>query len=237
MSDNRFLVTDNDGKKEYYGGDQAWFMRNTQARSGCGHVAALNAFLTLTHRFPIDKAAYMRYMHEMYRCMGAFETPILRKIYDMNRNIAICRLIPPSFGQNSIGFILGMLRFAKRRGLSLRSRFCPTFFCSYKRGLAFIKKGLEECGAVTMLTARNRHPLTLYSSTVSASTPQGTTGIKNHFVTITGIDESTPHVKLFISTWGRIATVDYEDLVRSWHTLGALQSAMYYFSPKSVILR
>lgn len=239
MNENSFLVNDPDNKKTYYGGDQAWFARNTQARSGCGHIAALNSFLTLTHRFPIDKSTYIGYMNEMYRTMGAFEVPILRRIYDMNKDVRICRLIPPNFGQSSLGFILGMLRFSKRRGLALRSRFRMTFFCSYRSGLRFIKKGLQENGAVTLLTARNHHPLTLYSDRTSLSSAPQKAGkeMRNHFVTITGIDETSSKVRLTISTWGRIATIDYDDLVKSWHTLGALQSAMYYFIPKSAILR
>lgn len=238
MNKNDFLIKDPDNHKEYYGGNQAWFPRNTQAHSGCGHIAALNSYLMLTHRFPIDKATYVRYMNEMYRTMGAFEIPILRRIYDMNKDVRICRRIPPSFGQSSLGFILGMLRFAKKRGLSLRSRFRLTFLCSYRSGLRFIKKGLKENGAVTLLTARNRTPLTLYSDFLNArSNPQGAQKMHNHFVTITGIDESSSKVKLLISTWGRIASIDYDDLVKSWHTPGALLSAMYFFSPKSVILR
>lgn len=239
MNKNDFLIEDPDNHKEYYGGNQAWFARNTQAHSGCGHVAALNSFLMLTHRFPIDKATYMKYMNEMYHSMKALETPILRRIYDMNKDFPLCKLIPPSFGQSSIGFILGMLRFAKKRGLSLKSRFRLTFFCSYKSGLRFIKRGLKENGAVTLLTARNHHPLTLYSDFTSVSSTPQPAGkeMKNHFVTITGIDERDGKVRLLISTWGRIATIDYDDLVKSWHTLGALQSAMYFFSPKSVILR
>ena len=233
MNETDFLIKDPDNQKEYFGGNQAWFPRNTQAHSGCSSVAALNSFLMLTHRFPIDKTVYLKYMNEMYKTMGALETPILRKIYDMNKNVKICKLIPPSFGQGSLGFILGMLRFAKKKGLALRSRFRPTFLCSYRSGLRFIKKGLTENGAVTLLTARNRHLLTLYSAfTSTESTPQSPNKMRNHFVTITGIDETAGKVRLLISTWGRIATIDYDDLVRSWHTLGALQSAMYYFSPK-----
>ncbi|MBO4902952.1 MAG: hypothetical protein J5518_09185 [Lachnospiraceae bacterium] len=239
MNENDFLIKDSDNQKAYFGGNQAWFARNTQAHSGCGHIAALNSYLMLTHRFPIDKKTYVEYMNEMYRSMGAFEIPILRRIYDMNKNIRICRLIPPSFGQSSLGFILGMLRFARKHGLSLRSRFRLTFMCSYRSGLRFIKRGLKENGAVTLLTARNHHALTLYADyTSTSSKPQmAEKEMHNHFVTITGIEESGDKVRLIISTWGRIATIDYDELVRSWHTLGALQSAMYYFSPKSVILR
>ncbi|MCR5268785.1 MAG: hypothetical protein K6E16_09735 [Lachnospiraceae bacterium] len=239
MNRNDFLVLDEDNHKEYYGGNQAWFARNTQAHSGCGHIAALNSYLMLTHRFPIDKSAYTKYMNEMYRTMKAFEMPILRRIYDMNKDLKIFRFLKPSYGQNSLGFILGMLRFARKHGLALKSRFRLTFLCSYEKGLRFIKKGLKENGAVTLLTARNHHPLTLYSDLTSASSDPRPAGkeMRNHFVTITGIDESGEKVRLLVSTWGRIASIDYDDLVRSWHTLGALQSAMYYFSPKSVILR
>jgi len=232
---NRFLVHDTANNQDFYGGNQAWFLRNTRAHSGCSHVAGVNMILSMTGKFPINKEAYLRYMDEMYRCMGAFEVPIVRRFYDRTtRDAKFFKRIPPSFGQNSTGYILGVKRFARRYKMRLKAFFRPTFFCSYRSGLKFIRQGLEECGAVTLLTGRNRHPLTLYSKnrTTNSNPIEAKDGMHNHFVTITGIDESTPNIKLIISTWGRIATIDYAALVRSWHSLKAFSSAMYFFRKK-----
>lgn len=231
---NSFLIKDEDNENEYYGGNQSWFMRNTQAHSGCGHIAALNSYLMLTKGFPISKSSYMNYMNEMYKTMGALEVPIFRRIYDMNKNAKVFKVIPPSFGQSTIGYILGMLRFSKKHSLNLKCHLLPSFMHSYKGGLRFIKKGLKENGAVTLLTARNRHPLTVYSAlrSISSKPEDVKRGMRNHFVTITGIDTSTGKTRLVISTWGRIATIDYDALVRSWHRPGALLSSMVYFTRK-----
>lgn len=53
--DTDFLVRDTDSGKAYFGGNQSWFKRNTQAHSGCSSIAALNSFLRLTNGFPVDK--------------------------------------------------------------------------------------------------------------------------------------------------------------------------------------
>lgn len=232
--DISFLVSDAENNKAYFGGNQSWFKRNTQARSGCSSIAALNTFLRLTDGFPIEKSAYIKRMNDMYKSMGAIEVPILRKLYDKKTTLKIFNIIPPSFGQSTIGYIKGMLKYASRNGLKLRFHLFPSFLHSYSRGLRFIKKGLEKAGAVTLLTARNRHPLTLYSALRSiASKPENLKGgMRNHFVVITGIDDSSDKLKLIISTWGRIATIDYDDLVRSWHRPGALLSSMVYFTKK-----
>ncbi len=233
--DLRFLIRDRAGR-DYYGGDQAWFESNTRALAGCSHIAGLNLFLNMTGKFPIEKDIYLKYMDEMYRSMGALEMPILHRLYDRSpRDSRFFRRVPASFGQNSIGYILGVERFARRHGLTLKVRCRLTFFCSYRGGLNFIQRGLRECGAVTLLTARNRHPLTLYSrlrSIHDAEPMEVKNGMKNHFVTITGIDVSGESPKLIVSTWGRIATIDYDSLVRSWRSPRALSSALYFFRPK-----
>lgn len=235
-SEKTFLVQDETTGQKYYGGNQSWFELNTRARSGCGHVAGINSFLTLTGGFPIEKSKYITLMNEMYRTMGAIEVPILNRIYNKSsRDAKFFKKITPNFGQCTPGYILGMLRYSKKHGLRLKPHLHLTFLCSHKKGLDFIRDGLKKNGCVTMLTSHNRHPLTVYSDNTSASsTPSDYKGgMKNHFVTITDIEENQGRVKLLISTWGRIASVDYDDLVRSWHRPGALQSAMFYFTPRN----
>lgn len=170
----------------------------------------------------------------MYRTMGAFEVPVFRRIYDMNKNARIFKLIPPSYGQSTLGYIIGMLRFSAHHALKLKFHLFPSFLHSYKSGLKFIKRGLKESGTVTLLTARNRHPLTVYSSfrSIRSNPEEVPNGMRNHFVTITGIDEFEGTTRLVISTWGRIATIDYDALVKSWHRPGAFQSSMVYFTRK-----
>lgn len=234
-NDNNFLVRDNDSGKAYFGGNQSWFTRNTQAHSGCSSIAALNSFLRLTNAFPVDKKQYIKYMNEMYKSMGAIEVPFLRKLYDKKTTLRIFKFIPPSFGQSTLGYIIGMLKFAKKHSMKLKFHLYPSFLHSRLSGLKFIRRGLKETGAVTLLTARNRHPLTLYSSlrSLSSSPEELKQGMRNHFVTITGIDESSGRLRLIVSTWGRIATIDYDALVKSWHRPGAFLSSMIYFTPKN----
>lgn len=236
MENNDFLVRDNDTGRAYFGGNQSWFKRNTQARSGCSSIAALNSFLHLTNAFPMDKASYVKCMDEMYKTMGAFEVPIIRRLYDKKTTSKIFKIIPPSFGQSTIGYIIGMLRFASHRKVKLKFHLFPSFLHSRSKGLKFIRRGLKENGAVTLLTARNRHPLTLYSAlrSINSGGEDLKGGMRNHFVTITGIDESTDKLRLIVSTWGRIATIDYDELVKSWHKPGALLSSMIYFTPRRI---
>ena len=249
------IITDRESGSGYYGGDQEWYSSNTRAFAGCGSVACANMLRILAHKYPeafrrdyvkeelgrltedrCYKEDYLKFMHSIYDTMLVFEFPVVRRIYDMGkRGKKLLRVIPPSFGMSINGFVRGVLKYCRRRGLMLHSHVLPTAFCGYDKGLDFIREGLKKGGTVVMLTSLNRHPLKLYSGR-SGELKNGydsKRGVASHFMTITGIVEDeqgrSPLIKL--STWGRVATVSYEELNRSWHRPTAYTSCLYYFTP------
>ena len=249
------IITDRGTGKKYYGGDQDWYKSNTQAFAGCGSVACANMLRTLAFKYPdrfndknvsedlraltgneCYKDEFISFMGNIYKSMLVFELPVVRKIYDMcKRGSKLFKgPVMPSYGMGAGGFIRGSLKFCKNRGLMLHMHSLLTAFCSYDKGLEFIKEGLDKCGSVVMLTSLNRHPLKLYSGK-SGRLENGydsKNGVRSHFMTITGIEEDEqgkPLIKL--STWGRVATVPYEKLNRSWHLSRAYTSCLYYMTP------
>ena len=245
-------LTDRDTGATYYGGDQGWYESNTMAFAGCGSVACANMLRILAHKYPsafegeqvsgelkrLTEDSYYKddftgFMGRIYKSMLVFEVPLVRRIYDgAKRGNRVFKLFVPSFGMSLNGFIRGTLKYCRKRGLLLHAHAIPTAFCSYDKGLDFIREGLEKGGSVVMLTSMNRHPLRLYSGR-SGELEQGydsKKGVKSHFMTITGIVEGEePLIKL--TTWGRVATVPYDRLNRSWHRPWAYTSCLYYFTP------
>lgn len=248
-------VTDRSSGRKYYGGDQNWYGSNTMAFAGCGSVACANMLRALAHKYPGEfneegvsgelrsltgdvfyKDDFTMLMEDIYKSMSVLEIPVIRRIYDfVRRDNKIFRVIPSSFGLSLNGFINGTLKFCRKRGLLLHAHSLPTAFCSYDKGLDYIREGLNKSGCVIMLTSLNRHPLRLYSGK-SGELEGGSDakkGVRSHFMTITGIEDSNdgsaPLIK--ISTWGRVATVPYDKLNRSWHKMRAYTSCLYYFTP------
>ena len=248
-------VTDRETGATYYGGDQGWYRSNTMAFAGCGSVACTNMLRILAHKYPdifkdervpkelreLTRNTYYKddftaLMGKIYKSMLVFEVPLLRRIYDaVKRGNRVFKVVPASFGMSLNGFIRGTLKYCRKQGILLHAHAVPTAFCSYDKGLDFIREGLDKGGSVVMLTAMNRHPLRLYSGR-SGELKQGydsRKGVKSHFMTITGIvdngDGSAPLIKL--TTWGRVATVPYDKLNRSWHKTRAYTSCLYYFTP------
>lgn len=247
-------VTDRETGKEYYGGDQNWYKSNTMAFAGCGSVAALNMLRSLAFKYPDDfkkdgvadelsiltgrvvyKDDYTFIMKDIYRSMFVFELPVLRRVCDiLKRGSRLFKVIPPSLGLSLYGFITGTLKFCHDRGLNLHVKAMPTAFTSYDKGLAFIREGLKKSGSVVMLTSLNRHPLKLYTGSVGRLEGgyDQKKGVRSHFMTITDIvDDNGGNPLIKITTWGRVATVPYKELNRSWHRMRAYTSCLYYFTP------
>ncbi len=255
MEHDPLIITDRETGKKFYGGDQDWYASNTQAFAGCGSVACANMLRTLAQKYPEKfnekkvseelshltkdtcyKDDFLSFMSGIYKSMLVLELPIVRKIYDMSRrgNKLFKWVFIPSFGMGIGGFIRGSLKFCRARGLMIHMRSLPTAFCPYEKGLDFIREGLDKCGSVVMLTTLNRHPLKLYSGE-SGRLENGydsKNGVKSHFMTITGIEEGHGSVPLIrISTWGRVASVPYDKLNRSWQRPRAYASCLYYMMP------
>ncbi|MBR4720078.1 MAG: hypothetical protein IKP31_07545 [Lachnospiraceae bacterium] len=248
------IITDRRSGGKYYGGDQNWYMSNTRAVAGCGSVACANMLRTLACKYPerfMDEGVagelkaltgdvyykddFISLMGDIYRSMLVLEVPVIRRIYDaVKRDNKVFKVIPSNLGLSLNGFISGTLKFCRSKGLLLHVHALPTAFCSYDRGLEFIKEGLSKGGCIVMLTSLNRHPLRLYSGRSGELESGSDTkkGVRSHFMTITGIvdnGDDAPLIKL--STWGRVATVSYDKLNRSWHKTRAYTSCLYYFTP------
>ena len=235
-----FKITDKNGC-EFYGGDQDWYLSNTRAMAGCSSVAGANALRALAKSnrsshdtlkdskrmsAPIRRALlsdkcskddFVLLMTDVYSVMRSFEIFPLNKIYDQKeRNNKFFKKIKPNNGRSSIGFIQGVLLYAGRLGLCLKCNALPTAFMSKDKADDFIKRGLKSSGAVVILTSYNEH---------SIKTKTGICKMKCHFATITDIsgDEIT------ISTWGKEAKIDFNELVSSWHSIKAWESTLFYF--------
>ncbi len=246
-------ITDKSSGTRYYGGDQEWYSSNTMAFAGCGSVAAANMLRALAYKYPEEfskdsvskefdrlreeelyKDDFTKFMGEIYKSMLVLELPVIRKIYDLRKRGKKPLNLPPSFGLSLNGFIRGTLKYAMRRGLKLHAHALPTAFCKYKKGLEFIKEGLNKSGSVVMMTSMNRHSLRLYRGKSGELTDgyEKDRGVRSHFMTITGIEEREGQAPLIkITTWGRVATVPYDELNRSWHSIAAFTSCLYYFTP------
>ena len=248
----------------YYGGDQSWFSSNTRAMAGCSSVAGVNTLRLLcstrqeawdaireskTVPSPIKNALlhknvlrddYLMLMTGMYEVMKAFEIFPLNLIYDRHsRDNKFFKYVKPNTGRSSIGYIIGVLRYAQKSGLYLKYHALPTAFCSKEEASEFIRKGLEESGCVTLLTSYNKHDLKVFHPTMMDrlttdssdnafnECPCGDTYMKCHFAIISDIKTN----QVMISTWGKIATANFNDLVKSWHSIKAWESALFYFTP------
>ena len=241
-------VVGNDGRV-YFGGNQDWFQSNTRARGGCGPVSGANILLMTAWKQAdtqkklgvqisgdgvISQNDYISFMSDVYDTMGTWEIPVLKWVYDCcRRDNKFFRIISPNNGRSFYGYVKGVLRFGIQHDLYLKAHALSTIFCDYDTGLSFIQKGLEECKAVGLLTSYNRHALTLFHGEYDCQDAPyyAKGGMQNHFVTITGIDLSNGKVRLAVSTWGRIAMIDYSELAASWQHKKALDSALIYWSP------
>ena len=258
-----YTISDNSGQK-FFGGDQSWYSSNTRAMAGCGPVAGSNFLrsLCLTDRscyeiirlnktvpYPIKKSLlslkctkeeFIMLMTGVYDVMRAFEIFPLNKIYDRKeRNAKFFKIVKPNTGRSSIGFIRGVIRYARKYNLFLKHNALSTAFCSKEDAIKFIDEGLEKTGSVVILTSYNKHSLKLYHPTMLPklfSDPEGNaypscpcadSSMKCHFATITHRQGED----VMISTWGRAATVSLDELTKSWHSIKAWESTLFYFTP------
>lgn len=231
----------------YYGGDQAWFPRNTAFKGGCGPVCGANILTTFADRNPICQKKlnisidekhfiaqdeYLTLMQEIYQRMHPFEVPVINHIYDKcTRNNKAFRYIPSTFGVSMPHFTRGVLRYAASKEIYLQYRSRSSIFCSYTRGLTFIKLALANGYPVVLLTTNSKFPFTTYERPYMMNGATHT--MRRHFVTITGIKETgnPDGPELTITTWGKTGTIVYKDLYRSWNSIRSFGSTMLYFIP------
>lgn len=233
--------------KVYYGGDQAWFPRNSAFKGGCGPICGANVLtayadkntkfqenlnISISNKHLISQENYLQMMKDVYKTMRPLEIPILSQIYDKcSRNNKVFRYLPATFGVTMPHFALGVLKYAASKNIYLQYRSFTSMFCSYTRGLTFIKLALANGYPVVLLTTNNKFPFITYDR------PYMSTGTSHkmarHFVTITDIKETDGNKdpELTITTWGKTGTIAYKDLYRSWNSIRAFGSTMLYFIP------
>lgn len=244
-------------RKISYGGDQGWFSSNTRAMGGCGSVAAANVLRCLarynTHFCEKVKSSakmpaqikdalcsenpghenFSLLMTGVYETMGSFEIFPLNRIYDRReRSSKVFTRLKSTFGLTNVGFIIGIIRFARKMGLDISVEYKACAFMSKEEAREFIKEGLKNSGAVVMLTCRNSHNVRLYKadSDLDKRLAGGSDSkIKSHFTTITDIDGD----RLLITTWGKPGIVDLNELAGSWRSIRAYEASLMYIRPGS----
>ncbi|MCR5301497.1 MAG: hypothetical protein K6E49_03555 [Lachnospiraceae bacterium] len=244
-------------KKPCYGGNQLWFSSNTRAAGGCGSVAGANVLraLAMTNADfrnsiisskiipPQVKDAicsnnpghenFVLLMTGVYETMGALEVFPLNRIYDRkDRSSKAFKRIKSTFGLTNVGFIIGIIRFARKFSLDLTVRSMPAAFLTKEKAREFIAEGLKESGAVVMLTCRNRHNARLFPPDADLNKrliDGNDTGIKGHFTTITDMDND----RLLITTWGKPGIVDLNELAGSWRSIRAYEASLMYIRPST----
>ena len=244
-------------RKPCYGGNQLWFSSNTKAAGGCGSVAGANALRSLARvneafrekinasgKIPAqikDALCSEKPGHEsfpllmtgVYETMGSFEIFPLNRIYDRrDRSSKVFTRLKSTFGLSNVGFIIGIIRFARKFSLDISVRSTRTAFLSKEEAREFIAEGLRQSGAVVMLTCLNRHNARLFSgdADLEHKLVDGTdTKIKGHFTTITDMDND----RLLITTWGKPGIVDLNELAGSWRSIRAYEASLMYIIPST----
>ncbi len=230
-----------------YGGNQSWFPRNSAYKGGCGPVSGANVLASLAYQYPhINRALslpfkndntliqsdYFVIMEELYRKMLVVEIPVLNKIYDnLSRRDKIFSKLPINLGIGTCRFTAGLLRYGLEKKIFLKHFSLSTMFCSYEKGLNFIRFALEKNLPISLLTTNSSYSFTLYDTETLDN--GSSRKMHKHFVTITGIVEPTDCTspELIISTWGKPGRISYDILYHSWQSPLSFGSAMIFFTP------
>lgn len=230
---------------QFWGGAQSWYPRVTQRQAGCSAVAAANILATAAAQHKeiaeklslhflqdgrIDQNEFIKLMEQCYRRIGTFEVPVWNKVADRNEKDKT--FVPASFGQQAAGFVLGTLKLAKQKGIYLSYDALPAAYLGYKQGLQFIRENLGAGHPVALLTTWNRHPLEIHWTGYSRAATPLKKGMKSHFVTVVGIRSTGLHgaPELLVSSWGKIGSVPYDKLYKSWQSPLAMGAGLFSFS-------
>lgn len=234
-------------KHVYYGGDQAWFPRNTAYKGGCGPVCAANILtvyadknpelqkklnITIDDKHFISQDDYLMLLEKIYKSMHILEVPILNNIYDSAaRSNFIFKHIPCTFGTGITNFTHSVLRYAAKQDIFLQYRSMTNLYCNYTRGLTFIKLALANGYPVILFTTNSPVKFTLYERPYFQS--GSSKKIFRHFVTITKIQELTngQDHELYVTTWGKTGVISYNELYKTWQKIPAFGSTLLYFIP------
>ena len=205
-----------------YGGHQAWYAERSARMAGCGSVAAANALAVLAKSdreaasaLPLaggpdgryERTGYLAFMESIYTLMGSgfnFQKPV---------GITISR------------YVRSVLSYGLSRGLYLIPHILLTPYRKADEAEAFLREALLNGQAITLAMSWNRI-VALFDDDFG---PKAET-IKNHYMTVSGLEELPDgDIDLLISTWGRKGRIRFNDLVASWQSPRAVDTALIWF--------
>jgi len=206
-----------------YGGNQAWYSSKAAADGGCGSVAAANALTALAS----SSSEVARKLGISPGRDGIYqESPFKSFMENVYSYVGSGFYFIRPFGIGIAKYVQRVLLYASRRGIYLRPHVYPTAFASYNRPVRFIYKGLKENGAVGLMASWNS-----YNAVFTYPKGSATAKIKNHFLTVTGIEKTEDgDYRLTVSTWGKKGTISYKEVYQSWQGFRAFGTALVFFT-------
>ncbi len=143
--------------------------------------------------------------------------------------------LPATFGNSAHSLQNGVRRYAAGRGLRLLWREKKTHGLPYNEGLAFIEEALQAGAPPILLTHLNRFDIYHHAGDFVNDPPKGG-GQAMHFTCITDIrnGRDDPGPELVVADSGRLLTVPYAGLHRSWQGVRTLGGALFWFTPAAV---
>ena len=206
-----------------YGGHQAWYPDRPARQAGCGSVAAANQLAVLAFGDKVvserlclipepngsyTQSAFLSYMEGIYRRMGC--------------GIRITKPVGITISR----YVRSVIRYGIDRGLWFEPHILLTPYRSYEEAKEFLDKALDDGQAVTLALSWNEVPILFDDDRKPQLRP-----VKNHYLTISGMEKGTGEdTALTISSWGRKGILQLKDLVRSWQSPKAVDTALIYFT-------
>ncbi|MDK2991760.1 MAG: hypothetical protein PWP48_993 [Clostridiales bacterium] len=182
-----------DGSTTFYGGDQAWWGKDsTKAGRGCGPVAAAN----ITCYFARKNSTTWR---ALYAPSNMSKTSFLSHM-----NTLYSYLSPGVLGTWWEGFTKGVEKFSSDRKAPL-VRVTNNWAFTLDNTSLYIKNGLKADSPVAMLNMQ----------------PFGDYEYKAHWMTITEYSKHSDGTRwVTVSTWGKKKVISYDDWFNSTHLWG-----------------
>ena len=226
MKRSAFPVIRDENQHLSFGGSQHWYPKRSARAGGCGPVAAANALAAASALTALENGE-----KGLHRALyDGCEHPVFERSSYLSLMESVYRYMPSpmmlkhAFGITMAGYAFGLALYGRRVRKPLHVEVLPCGFADRKKALAFIRTGLEQSGAVTLLVAKRAVTVTL----IEAGRPR-VVKTKSHFMTITDMEEDEDgSIRLTLSTWGSPATMSFDELVRSWRSPLAFGTSMAY---------
>ena len=182
---------------KFYGGDQDWFLKRWQQKSGCGPVAAANIL------------AYLAFRDEKYRALYGYEdlskenfTAFMNEVIKAVSPVRVGNL---SFGIPSLSSFAGKVeKFAASRGVELKAQWAEKRTGNHDQAVEYIRRGLEADLPVALIVHWN----------VKWMRDEELSGFQYHWVTVMKMhyDEEEDAWLVTVSSWGEEYTLNFKDV-------------------------